>query len=279
MQKQLPAYVPILDAADRYDFLLEVLHHAVDVGIIDGIVVEDEILILEEDVQRLRQQRQNDDIELPQYLVLEEAARKHDLPQRALQHALETGLVRGGTIDGKLIVVEEDTRVLSDKYGDAPVDLREFITVSQIVEDHEIHEELLHEYIEQGSNVYAVQIDGELAVSEKDVKQWMAEQVIVVKREDFAHLRGKGLGIAEAAHKYEISQPTVSRWVKLGYIQKLGKDGRKILIDEADVAYCARIYQLQGGRQGKRIFDDQGNPYQLKYPGRAEDPTPSIVVE
>ena len=45
-----------------------------------------------------------------------------------------------------------------------------------------------------------------------------------------------------------------------GLIRQLGKDGRKTLLDEADVAYCARVYQLNRG-QGKWVFDEEGRPY------------------
>ena len=98
---------------------------------------------------------------------------------------------------------------------------------------------------------------GEILVAQEDIEE-------VVAREQFDHLRGKGLGIAEAGRKYDIPNPTLSRWSKAGYIKRLGRSGQKILIDEADVAYCAAVYRMQDGGQGKRIFNDDGLPYQPK---------------
>jgi len=45
-------------------------------------------------------------------------------------------------------------------------------------------------------------------------------------------------------------------------------------MDEAEVAYCAYVYRQKeaeyGGRiVGGRIFDKDGNPYQLSYPEMA----------
>jgi len=45
-----------------------------------------------------------------------------------------------------------------------------------------------------------------------------------------------------------------------GLIHQLGKEGRKTLLDEADVAYCAGVYRQNSG-QGKWAFDDAGRPY------------------
>jgi hypothetical protein len=48
----------------------------------------------------------------------------------------------------------------------------------------------------------------------------------------------------------------------------LGMDGNKILLDEADVAYCKSIYERMGGGQGKRIFNGDGTPFTPKPPRR-----------
>jgi hypothetical protein len=51
--------------------------------------------------------------------------------------------------------------------------------------------------------------------------------------------------------------------------------GYRLQLDEADVAYCAEIFaqkykEYNGRMSGVRIFDDESNPYQLKYPEVAE---------
>jgi hypothetical protein len=77
----------------------------------------------------------------------------------------------------------------------------------------------------------------------------------------FSKLKGKGIGIAEAARKYGVPHPTILNWRKRGYIPTLGKEGtQKILIDESYVAYCVEVYKRNPG-QGKTIFNQDGTPF------------------
>jgi hypothetical protein len=51
--------------------------------------------------------------------------------------------------------------------------------------------------------------------------------------------------------------------VKAGVIQQLGTAGNKVLLNEADVAYCAEIYH-RFDAQGRKLFDNNGMPYKAK---------------
>ena len=87
----------------------------------------------------------------------------------------------------------------------------------------------------------------------------MHEQILVREidvmthqpRSNFADLEGHPLGIGEAARKYGLKQQTVSRWIQKGLIKILSKQGQKVFIDEADIAYQAAIYNEHPG-QGRR---------------------------
>lgn len=74
------------------------------------------------------------------------------------------------------------------------------------------------------------------------------------------HLQGVGIHVSEASRKYSILTGTISRWIKRGLISIIGYDGNKTMIDEADIAYMAAMYQDRGGR-GRRVFGDDGSPY------------------
>jgi len=76
-----------------------------------------------------------------------------------------------------------------------------------------------------------------------------------------AHLQGQAIWIKEASRKYEIPHPTISRWVKSGIIAKVGTFGNHLLIDAADMAYCAEIYRQRGGSKGVHLFNPDGTPY------------------
>ena len=89
-----------------------------------------------------------------------------------------------------------------------------------------------------------------------------------------AHLKGHPIWIREAARKYGVYSQTISGWVQRGLIRRLGKDGKKVLVDEADVAYCVAIYRRRGAKRGQRLFDKHGLPYKPKSPKRK----PEIVA-
>jgi len=106
-------------------------------------------------------------------------------------------------------------------------------------------------------NIKAVKLNGTVAVAESDLDQ-------VITREKFEHLRGQAISTSLAADRYSISHWTIRNWIDRGYIKVL-KPGYGMEIDESDVAYCAAVYRSLGGVRGKRLFDENGQPYQPKH--------------
>jgi hypothetical protein len=84
-------------------------------------------------------------------------------------------------------------------------------------------------------------------------------------RKQFQHLQGVEISIRDAARKYDVHHPTVSRWVTRGVIKVLRRDKNRIMVDEADVAYAASVAHSRPGR-GKWLFDSDGQPYEPKRP-------------
>ncbi|MBI3762225.1 MAG: MerR family transcriptional regulator [Chloroflexi bacterium] len=76
----------------------------------------------------------------------------------------------------------------------------------------------------------------------------------------FAHLIGTPIWVSEAARKYGIPSPTISVWTKHGHIKQIEHDKNRVLLDEADVAYCAKVHEERGG-QGRWLFNKDGTPY------------------
>lgn len=105
--------------------------------------------------------------------------------------------------------------------------------------------------------LHAVRLGGTVAVPETELTQ-------TIFREQFDHLRGQAITITQAVGKYSLSESTIRNWVGRGYIAIL-KDGHGMQLDEADVAYCTAVYEAIGGGQGKRIFGQTGQPYQMKH--------------
>ncbi len=131
----------------------------------------------------------------------------------------------------------------------------------------------LRNLVEQGKVMAGTLPGGEIAVAVQEgkvvemVETNGSQEQQPRRKEDLpeyqavAHLKGHPIWISEAARKYGIPNPTLVRWVKRGWIQRLGREKNRVLIDEADVAFCATIYHQRGGKQGRRLFDKNGLPY------------------
>ena len=133
-------------------------------------------------------------------------------------------------------------------------------------------EEVLTQLIQAGK-IEAVQLPSvELLVNATNCHYKTKKEIIA---EEFTHLCKQTISASEASRKYSkvhgipIPQPNFSYWAKAGYIEVKSR-GYRLQLNEADVAYCTKIYAEKykeyGGRlQGVHIFDEHGNPYQLKY--------------
>lgn len=85
-----------------------------------------------------------------------------------------------------------------------------------------------------------------------DLAAYVADRDITPAK--FEYLRGNLMGMNEAGLKYRLRSVTISRWAKQGILEIKGEDGLKKLVDEADIAYLAKISKYKKIRPGKRIF-------------------------
>jgi hypothetical protein len=146
--------------------------------------------------------------------------------------------------------------------------LDQLITLEKAAERLNMGVDDVQAMVESGKMRGAKLPDGCLAVSEKSVAKREPTVSSIPKEElpeyrKHMHLKGMVIGIAEAGRKYKVPRTTIGRWVQLGYIDRTGQQGQKILLDEAEVAYCAEIYKRRGG-QGRWLFRPDGTPYTPK---------------
>ena len=155
-----------------------------------------------------------------------------------------------------------------------------YLTVEEAAHKYGVKKKVLTQLIEDGMVQTRKTSTGELLViAEKngDSQDPQTKEEIIAKK--FADLRGQTISASEASRRYSrkygiaIGNELFSRWSRLGYIKR--ESGYRLELDEADVAYCAEIYtqkyrEYGGQLRGVRIFDEDGNPYQLKYPEVAE---------
>jgi hypothetical protein len=124
----------------------------------------------------------------------------------------------------------------------------------------------------QAGKIEAVRLPtGELLVAGEKTGQESKTKAEIIG-EKFAHLLGQVINAYEAQQLYQIHPSTFIRWARSGYIKIVNEEkGRLVKMDAADVAYCVYVYNKKkeeyGGRiSGVKIFDEKGNPYQIKYP-------------
>lgn len=133
-----------------------------------------------------------------------------------------------------------------------------FISTEEAAHQLGVSEARLRRMINTGE-IKAASVNGETVVSEASIRELTPkEQLPEYTRH--ASLKNTSIWISNAARKYDIPNPTIVRWVSKGIIRRLGTDKNKVLIDQADMAYCAEIYHAHRG-QGKRLFNIDGTPY------------------
>lgn len=137
-----------------------------------------------------------------------------------------------------------------------------FLPLPEAARKFGLEESRLHALVETGKIGAAVAM-GEVVVSEEEVRSQVTKKEDLPEYRQFSYLSNVAIGMGEASRKYKVGVVTIHGWVKKGIIAIIGREGQKVLIDEADVAYCANIYHKIGG-QGKRIFNSDGTPYQSK---------------
>lgn len=133
-----------------------------------------------------------------------------------------------------------------------------FLSLEEAAHQLGVSESRLRRMINAGT-IRAAIIGEETVVSEASIRELTPkEQLPEYIR--YMHLRGTVIWISDAARKYNIPNPTIVRWVAKGIIKRLGTEKNKVLIDQADMAYCAEIYHAHKG-QGKWLFNPDGTPY------------------
>jgi predicted site-specific integrase-resolvase len=134
-----------------------------------------------------------------------------------------------------------------------------FITPEQAASQLGLNLDSIFKLADEGKLRAAVMNDGTIGISQQSVNELLPKEALPEYKEN-AELHGVSISINEAGRKYKLNTSTLTRWMQRGLIHQLGKEGRKTLLDEADVAYCARVYHQNSG-QGKWAFDEAGRPY------------------
>ncbi len=168
---------------------------------------------------------------LDSFISITEAANRLGTPETQVRAMVDAGKIKGAVINGDVVVREKDVKVKRPNI--------------QLVKQPKIR-------------------------APKLPKIQPIKHLSGIRREDlpeyrqFSHLHGQPIWVTEAARKYNVAQPNVSRWIKAGVIKQLGVDKNRILLDEQDVAYCAYVYHQRNAKRGSWLFRPDGTPYEYR---------------
>ncbi len=140
-----------------------------------------------------------------------------------------------------------------------------YILLDDAAKKYHFDRQTLTRLVECGK-IQAVKINGGIAVAAKEVEN--AKQKMSKRNELWSrvqHLDGVPIGLEEACTRYNISSPSLYRWIDLSYVRVLGDQrgggrGRKRTLNEADVAYAELVAKERGRKRGRRIFSSEYLP-------------------
>jgi len=130
----------------------------------------------------------------------------------------------------------------------------------------------LRAMIEKGTISLGISPEGEIVITQNNQHMDVNNVLRSIHRDDFVHLHDKRISVTEAAEKYNVIRRLIIEWTHKNYIEVLKPTkgrGSRMLINEADVAYCAKIHKTRkkaGIASGAPLLDDKGAPYLLKHP-------------
>jgi len=204
-------------------------------------------------------------LQLEQYIPLSQAAKRLKISSSSLRHLAESGQVKAVSLPGGEIGVSEN--------GVHAVQLDRFIPLAEAARQFDLGKNVLQQLIESGKIRAATLPDGEIVVNETSAQvAAINEQLKAVRREDFKRLRSRSISTSEAMRRYNVLGRTLRRWARRGLITVL-ESGYGMLLDEADVAYCAKIYHIRRMSEslsGAPLLDENGKPNLLKHPELSE---------
>lgn len=126
-----------------------------------------------------------------------------------------------------------------------------WLTIPEAAENFNVDGPVLEKLAKDGVIGSKVAPDGQLLVLEDEARDVARK----LDRRQWEHLRGRQITASDAERHYGLSKNYYARWGREGYIRKLGEDGWRVWLDEADVAYATALAEVSGGlKQGRALF-------------------------
>ncbi len=165
-------------------------------------------------------------------LSLQEAAQRYRLSSRRLQSLIRDGRIRTIHLDGKELVPDEDIAAVLGQGADRS----RWMLLTEAMQRYPENARVLRSLVIRriitskrvGRQIVVDRQEIESVVQRLDPRQWLS-------------LRGRRICLSDASRKYGLLPASLSRWARRGHIRVLGREGRKVYLDEADVAYTSAL--------------------------------------
>ncbi len=126
-----------------------------------------------------------------------------------------------------------------------------YVPLPDAIAAHHLDANQVQQAVESGEIETARLPDETILLLDESLREWLANRVT---RERFKHLEGQEISIHEAAQKYAFSWASIATWIERGFVKELKKNGRKRMINEADVAYARALADLKRPIAGQGVF-------------------------
>ncbi len=247
----LPTYIPLEEAATRYNIPLETLRRAVENSLVRAVaphgnlsmaeVAEDDIIVMIQKPTRV----------LPTFIALSTAIRRYDIPLEILEQAIQNNTIRAVLIEDQLAIAEEDVAILTKQLTNQIIKtLPAFISLNEATKQYNVPVDALIEAINKNV-VRAVRVGDIIKVAESDAMIVAAQ---VQKRREDDEL----VSFSEAARRLGLPVGTIFQWNEHGWLPVLGSGIRKAkLVSWNQAQALGRLRQERNGRGSRLIPKSQ----------------------
>ncbi len=247
VETDLPIYIPLDEAASRYNIPLETLRRAVENHLVQAVthhgnlsmveVAETDIIAMVPKTAKI----------LPTFIASNTATQRYNIPNEILEQAIQNDTIRAVLIEGELAVAEEDVTALAKQLEKQAIKtLPAFITLDEAAKQYDVPLDVLIEAINKDA-IKAIRVENVIKVAENDVK---VLSVQILKQQENDEL----ISISEAARRLGLPSGTVSQWQEYGWLPILGTGIRRAkLISWYQAQTLARLHQ-ERSRRGSRLI-------------------------
>ena len=191
--------------------------------------------------------------DVSQFITLEDATRRYGLGKNLLTSMVRNGIIRAGVFEERLLLSEEDVRSVKKNPTIATrrsQDEVRLISPADAAQKYDIPEGVLERLIKE--HMVRVQDNGQRMLYEDDVAALQH-----LSRRKFRHLEDRGITVSKAGEQYGIPHGTISRWAGQKKIRTVAREGRRLYVNESDVAYAKLLSEELGMRKGRGILPDR----------------------